>query len=172
MNKSLLPKVILISGTPGVGKTTISDLLRKQGYQVLSLNEFILANGLFFGLDLSRDSVIVDEEILQSKLLEEIKCFSDLLFIEGHNAELVPSNSIDSAFVLRCNSGILRERLESSRDYSKNKIEENINAEIMDECLLAIKYHHSSTKVFEIDTTTLTPHAIVNKILNYITEKI
>ena len=169
MNESL-PKIFLISGTPGVGKTTVSDLLRKQGYQVLSLNEFIISNGLFFGLDLSRDSVIVDEEILQIKLLDEIKNYNDILFIEGHTAELLPTSVISGAFVLRCNSSILRERLKSSRDYSKEKIEENVNAEIMDECLLAIKHHHPAVVIIEIDTTKLTPEDITTKIVDSITK--
>ncbi|MCK5183067.1 MAG: AAA family ATPase, partial [Candidatus Heimdallarchaeota archaeon] len=59
MSKKQSSRVILLSGTPGVGKTTISNLLRSKKYSVINLNDFIIQRGLYFGYDYSRESVII-----------------------------------------------------------------------------------------------------------------
>ena len=89
MLKKQLSRVILLSGTPGVGKTTISKLLKSEGYSVLNFNDFIIQHGLYYCYDHSRESVIIDDEILIAKFTDEIVKFSELLIIEGHTAELV-----------------------------------------------------------------------------------
>ena len=70
------------------------------------------------------------------------------------------------AFILRCNPSILRERLTSSRDYSHNKIEENVQAEIMDECFIAMQEQLPSSLILEIDTSDLIPEKILEQIIS------
>ena len=168
MLENQLSRVILLSGTPGVGKTTISKLLQSKGYSVLNFNDFVIQHGLYFGYDFSRESVIIDEEILESKIREELEQLEDLLFIEGHTSEIVPKEFVKFAFILRCNPSILRERLTLSRDYSLDKITENVQAEIMDECLIAMQDQLPSSQIIEIDTSISTPEEIVKKIISYI----
>ncbi|MBK5114471.1 MAG: adenylate kinase family protein [Candidatus Heimdallarchaeota archaeon] len=168
MLRKQLSQVILLSGTPGVGKTTISELLKLKGYSVLNFNDFIIQQGLYYGYDYSRESVIIDEEVLKSKIETELDRFDGLLFIEGHTSEIVPQEFVKFAFILRCNPSVLRDRLTLTRDYSVDKIEENIQAEIMDECLIALQEQLSSTQIFEIDTTKLSPEEIVEKITDRI----
>jgi adenylate kinase len=168
MLKKQLSRVILLSGTPGVGKTTISKLLKSEGYSVLNFNDFIIQHGLYYGYDHSRESVIIDEEVLKTKIEIELDQFDGLLFIEGHTSEIVPQEFVKCAFILRCNPSILRHRLTLTRDYSINKIEENVQAELMDECLIAMQEQLSSTQILEIDTTELSPEKIVEKITNHI----
>jgi adenylate kinase len=162
---TLLSRVILISGTPGVGKSTVGNKLESKGYPLVRLNDFILTNGLYYGYDYTRESVIIDEEILQSTLSEILSETLDLVFIEGHIVEFVPSEFVVLVIVLRCNPGILHSRLTSSRDYSKAKIEENVQAEIMDECLLNLKEQFPDKPIIEIDTTNLSIEDIVDRIL-------
>jgi adenylate kinase len=162
---SPLPRVILISGTPGVGKTTIGNLLESKGFQILRLNELIITEGLYYGYDYTRDSVIIDEDILQIFLSDKLSQFSDIVFIEGHAVELVPFNFVDLIIVLRCNPGILRLRLQSSRGYSKSKIEENVQAEIMDECLLNLQEKFPQITIIEIDTSTSNTDEIIDRII-------
>ena len=166
MSRKQLSRVILLSGTPGVGKTTISNLLRLKEYSVINLNDFIIQHGLYFGYDHSRESVIIDEDILKIKIEKELEQFPGLLFIEGHTSEIVPMEFVKLAFILRCNPSILRERLTSSRDYSHNKIEENVQAEIMDECLIAMQEQLPSSLILEIDTSDLIPEKIVEQIIS------
>ncbi len=166
MSKKQSSRVILLSGTPGVGKTTISDLLRSKEYSVINLNDFIIHHGLYFGYDHSRESVIIDEDILKIKIEKELEQFPGLLFIEGHTSEIIPMEFVKLAFILRCNPSILRERLTLSRDYSHNKIEENVQAEIMDECLIAMQEQLPSSLILEIDTSDLIPEKIVEQIIS------
>jgi len=168
MPDNQLSRVILISGTPGVGKTTTSNLLKSKGYSVLNFNDFIIRYGLYFGYDFSRDSVIIDEEILESKIRQELEQLKGLLIIEGHTSEIVPKEFVKVAFILRCNPSILRDRLTLSRDYSLDKIEENVQAEIMDECLIAMQEQLPSSKILELDSTNSSPEEIVDVIINYI----
>jgi len=170
MSRKQLSRVILLSGTPGAGKTTISDLLRLKGYPVLNLNDFIIQHGLYFGYDYSRDSVIIDEDIFKDKIREELEQFSGLLFIEGHTSEIVPKEFVKFAFILRCNPSILRERLSLTRDYSHSKIEENVQAEIMDECFIAMQEQLPSSLILQIDTSDFTPEIIVEQIIARISE--
>lgn len=166
MSRKQLSRVILLSGTPGVGKTTISNLLRLKEYSVINLNDFIIQHGLYFGYDHSRESVIIDEDILKIKIEKELEQFPGLLFIEGHTSEIVPMEFVKLAFILRCNPSILRERLTSSRDYSHNKIEENVQAEIMDECFIAMQEQLPNSLILEIDTSDLIPEKIVEQIIS------
>ena len=166
MPRKQLSRVILLSGTPGVGKTTISNLLRLKEYSVINLNDFIIQHGLYFGYDHSRESVIIDEDILKIKIEKELEQFPGLLFIEGHTSEIVPMEFVKLAFILRCNPSILRERLTSSRDYSHNKIEENVQAEIMDECFIAMQEQLPSSLILEIDTSDLIPEKILEQIIS------
>ena len=162
-----LPRVILITGTPGVGKTSVGISLKKRGFTILNLNDFIINNGLYFGFDYSRGSVIIDELKLQEILFTELMNFPNIIFIEGHTSELVPTDFVELVFVIRCNPGILRERLKVSRDYSNEKIEENIQAEIMEECFLSVKREFPSKPIYEIDSTNNSPEMIVNMILSH-----
>ena len=52
--------LVAISGTPGTGKTAVSDLLQKEGYEVVSLNELAIKNGFISGIDKKRNSKILD----------------------------------------------------------------------------------------------------------------
>jgi len=162
------PRVIIISGTPGVGKTSISSELQKQDYNVLNLNDFIITSGLFFGYDYSQESVIIDDEILIAKLTDEIVKFSELLIIEGHTAELVPNDFVSNIFVIRCNPSVLRTRLQTSRKYSREKIETNVQAEIMDECLLNLQHKFPKIPIVELDSSNSDSKILANKILETI----
>ena len=69
------------------------------------------------------------------------------------------------AFILRCKPSILRERLSLTRDYSHSKIEENVQAEIMDECLIAMQEQLPNSLILELDTSDFIPEKIVEQII-------
>ena len=163
-----LPRVILLSGTPGVGKTTVAKALRQKDFQVLALNDFIISNGLYFGFDYLRESVIIDEELVRLKLLELFKTISGYFVIESHAAEIVPPEFVHLVIILRCNPKILRARLEQFRKYSKAKIDENIQAEIMEECLISAQETFPADKIIEIDSSYFSPDEIAEKIISTI----
>ena len=52
--------IVALSGTPGTGKTSVSALLQKEGYEVVSLNEIAIKKGFIEGIDKKRNSKILD----------------------------------------------------------------------------------------------------------------
>ena len=134
---------IALTGTPGTGKTTISNFLKDEfGLKVVDLNEVISTFQYYMGWDDNRNCGIVDLEALRAHP------FEDGLVIEGHISHHL---SVDRVIVLRTNPAVLRGRLQE-KGFSENKIRENIEAEILDVILIeALELHGNN--VYEVDST-------------------
>ncbi|MEM7828226.1 MAG: adenylate kinase family protein [Candidatus Aenigmatarchaeota archaeon] len=153
---------IAISGTPGTGKSMIADMLSKRlGWRVVHIGDFVKERELYSGYDKKRKCWIVDVKRLE----KEIRKIEDKnLIIEGHFSHLLP---VDVVFILRANPVILRKRLKR-RGWPRAKIEENVEAEIMEIC--KIEAIESGKCVFEIDTKNKKPFQIINKIIKICSE--
>ena len=83
---------------------------------------------------------MVNDELLNKRLIELIAQNSSTLplVIDGHVVELPPSY-VTCCIVLRCSIRHLRQRL-IDRSYSATKIEENVEAEIMEVILTDMLY--------------------------------
>ena len=82
---------------------------------------------------------------------------------EGHIAHFL--KNIDKIIVLRCHPNELKNRL-SSRNYSDEKIRENMEAEALNIiCEEAIE-SYDEKNVFEIDTSTMTIEESIEKLKN------
>ncbi len=147
-----MKKAIIISGTPGTGKTTIAIMLEQKGFPVVYVNELIKENQLYTEIDEERDCVIVDDEKLLGTLNDLVKQNEHIhpLILEGHLAE-VDQDLLLHCFVCRCSIRELRTRLEE-RSYSAGKIEENVQAEIMEEILNDMLFLFGEKYVSIIDT--------------------
>ncbi len=126
---------IVITGTPGVGKTHYAKLLGKVlGAEVIDVNKFAISKGLTIGKG-PFDSKIIDIKRLQNllnKFMEKQEKQKKITILEGH---LLCDMEIkaDFAIVLREHLTVLKKRLEK-RGYSKEKIKENLIAEATDYC--------------------------------------
>jgi len=162
---NFLPKRICITGTPGVGKSTISKLLVNKlnelgyNYKLIDISKLVKEKGFYSHYDEVMDSYVVDFK----KLNNYLNGLNEYLILDGHVSHMI--DNIDYIVVLRCDIEVLKSRLEN-RNYSKNKVIENINAEILDVCL--IESLENCNKVYEIDTTNRSPNEIVEKILQSI----
>lgn len=127
-----MKKAILITGTPGTGKTVISNYLKKEGFPVIEVGKLVKEEELFEYYDEVTESYVVDDDLLNEKLLELIEnnTSSFPLILDGHVVEL-PPDFILHCIVLRCSIQHLRQRL-SERSYGEAKIDENVEAEIME----------------------------------------
>lgn len=83
--------IIIISGTPGTGKTTIALLLKEKfSAEYLNLTEVAIANDFILETDEQRDTKVADTEKLIPFLEKFISEHSTNIIIEGHYADIVP----------------------------------------------------------------------------------
>lgn len=122
---------IVITGTPGVGKTTHAEqLARATGFKHLSVNQIVKDEGFHEGKDEETGSWIVDEDKLLD-YIEALPLHTDGGYIlDWHACDLFPERWIDLVIVLRCDSTLLYDRL-TARGYKDKKLEENMDSEIM-----------------------------------------
>ncbi|UCE39603.1 MAG: adenylate kinase family protein [Thermoplasmata archaeon] len=141
--------LISLSGTPGVGKTTASLILKKRGHKIVDLNQLAEENEFVVGFDDKRGSKIIDVERLDDFICEHFT--KEKTIIEGHLSHLL---SVDIAIILRCDPIVLEERLKR-KGWPEAKIKENVGAEILD--VIKVEAFEVVDKVYEIDTTSKTP---------------
>jgi broad-specificity NMP kinase len=149
----IMPKrVILITGTPSVGKTTAAKLLVTQlnGFYV-NLTELAIKENLIVGKDEDRDSIIIDETMMKPKIREIVEGQNKDVIIDGHYApNVVPEELITYVFVLRRDPVELRKLMEKS-GMSGRKLWENLASEILDVCLVDALDAVDVSKVCELD---------------------
>ncbi|SMN18273.1 similar to Saccharomyces cerevisiae YDL166C FAP7 Essential NTPase required for small ribosome subunit synthesis [Maudiozyma saulgeensis] len=121
---------LLITGTPGCGKSTTCELLQRNlpGYKYYDISSFAKEHNCYDGYDEGRKSHIVDED----KLLDELEPLlaGGSSIIDWHVNDVFPERLIDLVVVLRCDNSTLYDRL-NKRGYHDSKIQENLDAEIM-----------------------------------------
>jgi adenylate kinase len=124
--------LILITGSPGSGKTTIAKILSKRlKVKVISLTEFILKTKIF---EEAEGEKSVEIKKLQKSLEKELNKLKDekLVIVEGHLAcELILKKYNTKVIVLRRSLKKLKKEMEK-RGYSKKKISDNLILEAID----------------------------------------
>lgn len=135
---------IVITGTPGTGKTSVAQVLDKKGWNVVDIKEFIKKQDIG---SVKGEEIEVRIGKLEERLEEEFHGLEEDLVIEGHLAHHYPA---DYCIVLRCDPEILEGRI-SKRGYNRRKIEENVEAESLD--IILQEAVQKQEKIIEIDTT-------------------
>ncbi|MBW2971196.1 adenylate kinase family protein [Candidatus Woesearchaeota archaeon] len=142
--------IIVISGSPCTGKTTLAKALAERlGYIYFDVNEFVKTHLLSDGYDPERDCEIVDSKKLNRALLKELSGKNDMI-IDSHLAHFLPAASVDLCIITRCDIKELNKRLKK-RGYKEKKIRENLDVEIFDSCFTEAK--EQGHNILEIDTT-------------------
>ncbi|MBS7654222.1 adenylate kinase family protein [Candidatus Bathyarchaeota archaeon] len=164
--KREIKRIIVITGTPGVGKSSISKALAsKINAQVISIGELVKKEGLYSGVDRKRDTLIADVDKVSERINEIISNASTDIIVEGHFAvDVVPSEKIAIAFVLRRNPEEL-ETIFKERSYKEEKIRENLAAEILDVCLYDSVKKYGVNKVCEIDVSSRSVEDVIQEII-------
>ncbi len=154
--------IITISGTPGCGKSYIAKKIAKINPQLeyFDLNKYIKINKIYESYDKSAKTYDVDTKILKSiiepsfkneyskdnileklinktitleeflKIISTIKFKSDGIIIDSHLSHYIKS---DYCIIVKTDITKLNKRLKM-RNYSKNKIKDNVESEIFDIC--------------------------------------
>jgi len=165
-------RVILVMGTPGVGKTAVSRLLASRlGAWRIDLGEIVQREGLIVGVDKLRGSLVADMNRVSRHVQEIVRnCECDII-IDGHYAvDVVLAKDVHLVFVLRREPDKLK-RLMESRGFRGRKLWENLAAEILDVCLWDAVKACGIEKVCEIDVSGKTIEEVVEDIVSVLEGK-
>jgi len=165
-------KILVISGTPGTGKTTVSNNIANYlKVKVISLNELAISENLIIDYDTKRETSIINRRKLIPFLIKLIEKYRkenfEFLIIESHFSDIVPERYIDWVIILRCNPDELFIRLKK-RGYKIEKIRENVQSEILGNCVNFFINKQLDTPILEIDTTKINIESITKTIMDVI----
>ena len=132
-----LPQILIITGTPGAGKTTLAKALAERyGYHHVDINLLIKQRKLGEKYDRKRQCRVVDIKKLNRFLLQMIGWARQekiKLVLDSHLAHYLLPKAVDRCIVVTCDLKVLKRRL-VKRGYSKTKVAENLECEIMEIC--------------------------------------
>ncbi|KAF6766337.1 AAA domain-containing protein [Ephemerocybe angulata] len=142
--------VIVITGTPGTGKSTHAQMLAQESpvpLKHINVGDLVKERNLYEEYDAEWESYTVDED----KLLDELEVIvaEGGVILDWHTCEIFPERWPDLVVVLRCNHTKLWERLEK-RNYPLKKIQENNEAEIMDVVIMEARDSYPEEIVVEL----------------------
>lgn len=158
---------VALSGTPGTGKTTVADLLRRKGYTVVDVNRLAIEEGFVAGSDKKRHCKLIDIKKINTYIQKHFNR-TDLVFFEGHTAHLL--KAVDNNIILRCHPKELYQHL-LKKKWGTEKIQENIEAELLDIILCEATEVHPKKNIFEIDTTGKTPADVARSVIEIVKKK-
>ncbi|CAG8672582.1 10459_t:CDS:2 [Rhizophagus irregularis] len=140
---------ILITGTPGTGKSTLSELvLESTGLNYINVNEIVKEKGLHEGFDQEFQSYILDDDKVVDELEDIVSKGGNI--VDYHSCDLFPERWFDLVLVLRTDITILYDRLEK-----RFKITENIDCEIFQVILEEAKESYANEIVIELQSNTI-----------------
>jgi len=151
---------LALTGTPGTGKTTVTDGLTdgedpEVDLEPVHLNDVLEREGLYEGVDEGRDSYVADLDALREHLAGR-----DDILVESHLAHHL---DVDRVVVLRCHPEELVERLQD-RGAAESEIEENADSEALDVILGEAVQRRGRDRVYEVDTTDRSPTAVAREV--------
>jgi adenylate kinase len=161
--------IILIAGSPGVGKKTVGKILSNYlRFPLVDLNHEAISHGLgSFNKD---GDFVVNTKGLSRHIQSLLNTLGNGIIVGHLVADVVLSRKIDMVIVLRASPQVLAKRY-GERGYDIHKVKENVAAEILDVPLALCVERFGSSRVKQIDTTKKSAKAVARQILAIIRGK-
>jgi len=164
-------KIIAVTGTPGTGKTTLSEKLsQKLDFELFDLNEFIEKEGIY-ETD-AKGTKIVDPSDLRDSFGNRIQERNCNLVVDGLLSYLLSPDQVNYIVILRTEPDTLEKRLKERDDFSKEKIKENVESEALGTVTSEAIERQGIESVFEINTTEKNPEEVLESLRKGLEDKI
>ncbi len=153
-------KVIAISGTPGVGKSTLAKYLQKHFlWRRLDLHHYY--KQISTSYNQKKQCYDLDLKKVKKLVLKVRDEDSSPLIIDSHISHHLSPKIIDLCVVLTCSDlQKLKKRLQQ-RKYSTKKVRENLDAEIFQVCLTEAQ--ENGHQLFVYDKITLKKMKLISQ---------
>lgn len=157
-----------MTGTPGVGKTTIAlELSRIYGAALIKLDELITPT-LRWDPEL-QTYIITNEDYARRLIMERLSSINSQYIIDTIAVNLIDPSLVDWCIVLRLEPTQLMRRL-IARGWPRCKIVENVLAEVVGSSLTMAINTFGEDKIIEVDTTNKDVESIVKYIVDKLRE--
>lgn len=150
---------ILVTGTPGCGKTSTASLLaeRIEFLRHINVGDLIKEHKCYEGRDEELDTNILDEDKLldiMEGLLDKAAEQNEGIVVDFHMPLIFPERWFDLVLVLRTKTELLFDRL-TARGYNEKKRSENMEAEIMQIILEEAREGYANEIVQEVSSNSI-----------------
>lgn len=143
---------ILITGTPGTGKSTLSsEISDLSSLEWINISEIAKANNWFEEYDANLACHVLDDDKVIEELEEKMQEGGKI--VDYHGCDLFPEEWFDIVFVLTTDNTLLYDRLKR-RGYNGKKLENNIQCEIFQTLLDEARNAYKENIVYQLISNT------------------
>ncbi|CAH9085200.1 unnamed protein product [Cuscuta epithymum] len=144
---------ILITGTPGTGKTTTASALADAAQlRHINIGDLVKVKNLHDGWDDELDCFIINEDLVCDELEDMMEQGGNI--IDYHGCDFFPERWFDRVVVLQTENSFLFDRLKQ-RGYSDAKLSNNIECEIFQVLLEEAKESYREEIVFALTNNSI-----------------
>ncbi|KAI4305847.1 hypothetical protein L6164_029186 [Bauhinia variegata] len=144
---------ILVTGTPGTGKTTTSAALAEATrFRHINIGELVKEKNLHEGWDDDLDCYIINEDLVCDELENSMEEGGNIL--DYHGCDFFPERWFDCVVVLQTDNSLLYDRL-VKRGYTESKLSNNVECEIFQVLLEEAKESYPEDRVVALKSDTI-----------------
>ncbi|CAH8358529.1 unnamed protein product [Eruca vesicaria subsp. sativa] len=144
---------LLITGTPGTGKsTTASSLAEATNFRYICVGDLVKEKSLHDGWDDQFECHVINEDLVCDEL-EDIMEGGGVI-VDYHGCDFFPERWFDRVVVLQTENSVLYDRL-TKRGYSGTKLSNNIECEIFQVLLEEARDSYKEEIVIPLQSNTI-----------------